>query len=185
MRLDQVIENALANASGEDVFVYRLEGVKLDVEIGIHDRRSADELCLRDDGNLGRGGKPFAFVYRLGESDARCQECVRRKVVHWLDAAVESRRCADTFLLILTERTAVWPVFGVSVNIKERQTPPLSARRWLMRCGVFGAHCHDNKRIGKTLEVVRVLGTVDNRRAGSRSDVLHINTCPSSVWIPT
>ena len=36
MRLDQVIENALANASGEDVFVYRLEGVKLDVEIGIH-----------------------------------------------------------------------------------------------------------------------------------------------------
>ncbi|WP_291843207.1 dihydroneopterin aldolase [Maricaulis sp.] len=36
MRLDQVIENALANASGEDVFIYRLEGVKLDVEIGIH-----------------------------------------------------------------------------------------------------------------------------------------------------
>ncbi|MFS2317295.1 dihydroneopterin aldolase [Maricaulis sp. D1M11] len=37
MRLDQVIENALANAVGEDVFIYRLEGVKLDVEIGIHD----------------------------------------------------------------------------------------------------------------------------------------------------
>lgn len=36
MRLDQVIENALANATGEDVFIYRLEGVKLDVEIGIH-----------------------------------------------------------------------------------------------------------------------------------------------------
>lgn len=36
MRLDQVIENALANATGDDVFVYRLEGVKLDVEIGIH-----------------------------------------------------------------------------------------------------------------------------------------------------
>lgn len=37
MRLDQVIENALANSTGEDVFIYRLEGVKLDVEIGIHD----------------------------------------------------------------------------------------------------------------------------------------------------
>ncbi|MHA6289328.1 dihydroneopterin aldolase [Maricaulis sp. CAU 1757] len=36
MRLDQLIENALASASGEDVFIYRLEGVKLDVEIGIH-----------------------------------------------------------------------------------------------------------------------------------------------------
>jgi dihydroneopterin aldolase len=32
-----VIENALANATGEDVFIYRLEGVKLSVEIGIHD----------------------------------------------------------------------------------------------------------------------------------------------------
>jgi 7,8-dihydroneopterin aldolase/epimerase/oxygenase len=32
-----VIENALANATGEDVFIYRLEGVKLNVEIGIHD----------------------------------------------------------------------------------------------------------------------------------------------------
>jgi dihydroneopterin aldolase len=36
VRLDQVIENALANATGEDVFIYRLEGVKMDVEIGIH-----------------------------------------------------------------------------------------------------------------------------------------------------
>ena len=32
-----MIENALANATGEDVFIYRLEGVKLNVEIGIHD----------------------------------------------------------------------------------------------------------------------------------------------------
>lgn len=32
-----MIENALANATGEDVFIYRLEGVKLHVEIGIHD----------------------------------------------------------------------------------------------------------------------------------------------------
>lgn len=32
-----MIENALANATGEDVFIYRLEGVKLSVEIGIHD----------------------------------------------------------------------------------------------------------------------------------------------------
>lgn len=37
MRLDQVIENALARATGEDVFVYRLEGVKLDIEIGIYE----------------------------------------------------------------------------------------------------------------------------------------------------
>jgi dihydroneopterin aldolase len=37
VRLDQVIENALANATGEDVFIYRLEGVKMSVEIGIHD----------------------------------------------------------------------------------------------------------------------------------------------------
>ncbi len=37
MRLDQLIENALANATGENVFIYRLEGVKMQVEIGIHD----------------------------------------------------------------------------------------------------------------------------------------------------
>ncbi|WP_297737015.1 dihydroneopterin aldolase [uncultured Maricaulis sp.] len=49
MRLDQVIENALANASGEDVFVYRLEGVKLDVEIGIHDyERGVKQRVLID-----------------------------------------------------------------------------------------------------------------------------------------
>ena len=49
MRLDQVIENALANATGEDVFVYRLEGVKLDVEIGIHDyERGVKQRVLVD-----------------------------------------------------------------------------------------------------------------------------------------
>ncbi|MDF1769158.1 dihydroneopterin aldolase [Maricaulis sp.] len=49
MRLDQVIENALANASGEDVFVYRLEGVKMDVEIGIHDyERGVKQRVLID-----------------------------------------------------------------------------------------------------------------------------------------
>jgi dihydroneopterin aldolase len=37
VRLDQVIENALANATGQEVFIYRLEGVKMNVEIGIHD----------------------------------------------------------------------------------------------------------------------------------------------------
>lgn len=37
MRLDQVIENALANTTGDDVFIYRLEGVKMSIEIGIHD----------------------------------------------------------------------------------------------------------------------------------------------------
>jgi dihydroneopterin aldolase len=36
VRLDQVIENALANATGQEVFIYRLEGVKMNVEIGIH-----------------------------------------------------------------------------------------------------------------------------------------------------
>ena len=36
MRLDNVIENALVHSTGEDVFIYRLEGVGLDVEIGIH-----------------------------------------------------------------------------------------------------------------------------------------------------
>ena len=49
MRLDQVIENALVNATGEDVFVYRLEGVKLDVEIGIHDyERGVKQRVLVD-----------------------------------------------------------------------------------------------------------------------------------------
>jgi len=49
VRLDQVIENALANASGEDVFVYRLEGVKLDIEIGIHDyERGVKQRVLVD-----------------------------------------------------------------------------------------------------------------------------------------
>ncbi|GLK51374.1 dihydroneopterin aldolase [Maricaulis virginensis] len=49
MRLDQVIENALASATGEDVFVYRLEGVKLDVEIGIHDyERGVKQRVLVD-----------------------------------------------------------------------------------------------------------------------------------------
>lgn len=37
MRLDQLIENALANTTGENVFIYRLEGVKMNLEIGIHD----------------------------------------------------------------------------------------------------------------------------------------------------
>ncbi|WP_323762447.1 dihydroneopterin aldolase [Maricaulis sp.] len=49
MRLDNVIENALAGASGEDVFIYRLEGVKLDVEIGIHDyERGVKQRVLID-----------------------------------------------------------------------------------------------------------------------------------------
>ena len=49
MRLDQVIENALANATGKDVFVYRLEGVKMDVEIGIHDyERGVKQRVLVD-----------------------------------------------------------------------------------------------------------------------------------------
>ncbi len=49
MRLDNVIENALASASGEDVFIYRLEGVKLDVEIGIHDyERGVKQRVLID-----------------------------------------------------------------------------------------------------------------------------------------
>ena len=49
MSLDQVIENALANASGEDVFVYRLDGVKMDVEIGIHDyERGVKQRVLID-----------------------------------------------------------------------------------------------------------------------------------------
>ena len=49
MRLDQVIENALVNATGEDAFVYRLEGVKLDVEIGIHDyERGVKQRVLVD-----------------------------------------------------------------------------------------------------------------------------------------
>ena len=49
MRLDQVIENALANATGRDVFVYRLEGVKMDIEIGIHDyERGVKQRVLVD-----------------------------------------------------------------------------------------------------------------------------------------
>lgn len=49
MRLDQVIENALANATGEDVFVYRLEGVRLDIEIGIYEReRGVKQRVLVD-----------------------------------------------------------------------------------------------------------------------------------------
>ena len=49
MRLDQVIENALVHATGDDVFVYRLEGVKLDVEIGIHDyERGVKQRVLVD-----------------------------------------------------------------------------------------------------------------------------------------
>ncbi len=49
MRLDQVIENALANATGEDVFIYRLEGVKMDVEIGIHNyERGVKQRVLVD-----------------------------------------------------------------------------------------------------------------------------------------
>ncbi|MDG1418599.1 MAG: dihydroneopterin aldolase [Maricaulis sp.] len=49
MRLDQVIENALANATGREVFVYRLEGVKMDVEIGIHDyERGVKQRVLVD-----------------------------------------------------------------------------------------------------------------------------------------
>lgn len=49
MRLDQVIENALANATGEDVFVYRLEGVKLDIEIGIYEHeRGTKQRVLVD-----------------------------------------------------------------------------------------------------------------------------------------
>ncbi len=49
MRLDQVIENALANTTGEDVFIYRLEGVKMDVEIGIHDyERGVKQRVLVD-----------------------------------------------------------------------------------------------------------------------------------------
>lgn len=49
MRLDNVIENALASASGEDVFIYRLEGVKLNVEIGIHDyERGVKQRVLID-----------------------------------------------------------------------------------------------------------------------------------------
>nr|WP_238934782.1 dihydroneopterin aldolase [Maricaulis parjimensis] len=47
--MDQVIENALVNATGEDAFVYRLEGVKLDVEIGIHDyERGVKQRVLVD-----------------------------------------------------------------------------------------------------------------------------------------
>jgi len=49
MRLDQVIENALANATGQEVFVYRLEGVKMNVEIGIHDyERGVKQRVLVD-----------------------------------------------------------------------------------------------------------------------------------------
>ena len=49
MRLDQVIENALIHATGDDVFVYRLEGVKLDIEIGIHDyERGVKQRVLVD-----------------------------------------------------------------------------------------------------------------------------------------
>jgi len=49
LRLDQVIENALANATGEDVFIYRLEGVKMDVEIGIDDyERGVKQRVLVD-----------------------------------------------------------------------------------------------------------------------------------------
>lgn len=49
MRLDQVIENALANTTGENVFVYRLEGVKMRVEIGIHDyERGVKQQVLVD-----------------------------------------------------------------------------------------------------------------------------------------
>ena len=49
MRLDQLIENALANATGENVFIYRLEGVKMQVEIGIHDyERGVKQQVLVD-----------------------------------------------------------------------------------------------------------------------------------------
>ncbi|MBR9824756.1 MAG: dihydroneopterin aldolase [Alphaproteobacteria bacterium] len=49
MRLDQVIENALANTTGENVFIYRLEGVKMEVEIGIHDyERGVKQRVLVD-----------------------------------------------------------------------------------------------------------------------------------------
>ena len=37
MNLAQIIEDALTGGPDEDVFVYRLNGVTMDVEIGIHD----------------------------------------------------------------------------------------------------------------------------------------------------
>ena len=49
MRLDQVIENALAACTGEDVFIYRLEGVALDVEIGIHEHERGRKQTVKVD----------------------------------------------------------------------------------------------------------------------------------------
>ena len=49
MNLAQIIEDALTQSSGDDVFVYRLDGVVVDVEIGIHDHERGRRQRVRID----------------------------------------------------------------------------------------------------------------------------------------
>lgn len=49
MNLAQVIEDALTQSGGNDVFVYRLDGVMLEVEIGIHAHERGRKQRVRVD----------------------------------------------------------------------------------------------------------------------------------------
>ncbi|MCF8878273.1 dihydroneopterin aldolase [Hyphobacterium sp. SN044] len=49
MNLAQIIEDALTQSGGNDVFVYRLDGVVVDVEIGIHDHERGRRQRVRID----------------------------------------------------------------------------------------------------------------------------------------
>ena len=49
MNLAQIIEDALTASSGADVFVYRLDGVMLNIEIGIHDHERGRRQRIRVD----------------------------------------------------------------------------------------------------------------------------------------
>ena len=49
MNLAQIIEDALTQSGGDDVFVYRLDGVVVDVEIGIHDHERGRRQRVRID----------------------------------------------------------------------------------------------------------------------------------------
>jgi len=49
VNLAQIIEDALTQSGGNDVFVYRLDGVVVDVEIGIHDHERGRRQRVRID----------------------------------------------------------------------------------------------------------------------------------------
>lgn len=49
MNLAQIIEDALTQSGGNDVFVYRLDGVIVEVEIGIHDHERGRRQRVRID----------------------------------------------------------------------------------------------------------------------------------------